>query len=385
MRIAIFTETFLPQTDGIVTRLCATLRHLESEGHEVLLFAPEGAPAKYGAATVVGVPSFRFFLYPEKNFSFPRAFIGRKLKEFQPDFIHTINPAFLGLGAVYYAWKQRLPLIASYHTNVPAYARHYHLDFLEPILWWYFRTLHKRAQINLCTSKATLQELQKHGFPNLGLWERGVDTSVYSPAKASESMRQRLGGGNADERVLLYVGRLAAEKGLQKLRPALDKLPNVRFAIVGDGPFRAELERIFAGSNTVFTGYMHGEELASAYASADGFVFPSTTETLGLVLFEAMASSLPVMAADSPPTREVLENGRAGVIFNPDELGSILSAMKELLYNEDTRSQVREHGQRIASELDWQGPTQQLLKHYERLMNEKMVAIHREPVRQSRP
>ena len=379
MRIAMFTETFLPGTDGIVTRLCATLRHLEEEGHEVLLFAPEGAPERYASATVIGIPSFRFFLYPEKRFSFPRFSIGHALKKFRPDFIHAINPAFLGLGAIYYAWRFRLPLIASYHTNVPAYARHYGLDWLEPALWWYFRTLHKRASINLCTSRATLAELDAHGFEHLGLWERGVDTELFSNVPRTATMRFQL-GAQSDERVLLYVGRLAAEKGLERLRPVLDEMPDVRLSIVGDGPHRGELERVFRGTQTVFTGYLYGKELAAAYAAADGFVFPSTTETLGLVLFEAMASGLPVMAADSPPTREVLDSGRAGFIFDANNPAAVLETVRHLLFDEEQREAVRVHALSLAAQLDWKGPTRQLLSHYNSLMSQS-IAIHSEPVR----
>ncbi len=367
MKIAMFTETFLPGTDGIVTRLCATLRYLEEEGHEVLLFAPSGGPKKYASATIVGIPALPFFLYPEKRFSLPFPRIRKYLQEFQPDLIHAINPAFLGLGAIYYAWRMRVPLIASYHTNVPAYAHHYHLDFLEPALWWYFRTLHNRAAINLCTSRATLQILDNHGFHNLGLWERGVDVQMFQSVKPSRNMRCHLGAKDDSDKVLLYVGRLASEKGLEHLRPCLDQMPNLRLAIVGDGPHRAELERVFNGTRTTFTGYMHGEELASAYACADGFIFPSTTETLGLVLFEAMASGLPILAADSPPTREVLENGRAGFIFDSSSSENITSAIEHFFSNHDGREAARERGLAIASGLDWRVPTMQLIEHYERL------------------
>jgi glycosyltransferase involved in cell wall biosynthesis len=372
MRIAIFTETFLPNTDGIVTRLCATLRHLAEEGHEVLLFAPAGAPPTYASAKVVGVPSFRFFLYPEKKFPLPWP-VGRWLREFQPDFIHVVNPAFVGLAGIWYAKRLRIPLIASYHTNVPAYARHYHLDWLEPALWWYFRLLHNQAQINLCTSKATLATLESHGFRNLGLWERGVDVELYRSARRSEAMRRRLAKDvGPDEKILLYVGRLASEKAIERLRPCLDAEPRVHLAIVGDGPYRPELERVFAGTKTVFTGYMHGQELAEAYASADGFVFPSTTETLGLVLFEAMASGLPVLAADSPPTREVLENGQAGFIFDATSPESLIQGVRQLLWDEPRRQAVMARAADIVEDLDWRGPTEQLLAHYRRLFAENL-------------
>lgn len=365
-----FSETFLPGTDGIITRLLATLRHLSEEGHEVLVFAPAGGPDTYASARIVGVPEFRFFLYKEKNFAFPRPFVGRELKKFEPDLIHVLNPAFLGLGGIYYAKRMNIPLIASFHTNVPAYARHYGLNWLEPALWWYFRTLHNQAQINLCTSKAMQQELLGQRFHNVGLWERGVDVEMYSGATFDEGMRHRLMGeaANPDHRLLLYVGRLAAEKGIEKLRHVLDSDERIHLAIVGDGPHRQALEQTFRGTKTVFTGYLHGNELATAYASADGFVFPSTTETLGLVLFEAMAAGIPIMAADSGPTREVLEEGRAGVIFNSNDNGDICRAAEALLFNEQTKSAVSARGREIAATLDWAGPTNQLLGHYERLM-----------------
>ncbi|GEO25145.1 glycosyl transferase [Alicyclobacillus acidoterrestris] len=366
MRIAMFTETFLPSTDGIVTRLRATLNYLEQEGHEVLMFAPSGAPAKYASATIVGIPAMPFILYPEKRYALPLPRIGRAIKRFQPDLIHAVNPAFLGLGGIYYAWRYHLPLIASYHTNVPAYARHYKLNFLEPALWWYFRTLHNRADINLATSRATMNELEKQGFLNLGLWERGVDVELFQQAKRSTEMRRRLAPkAGPNDPVLLYVGRLASEKNIERIRPCLDEFPDLHLAIVGDGPYRRDLEQIFAGTNAHFTGYMHGAELAEAYASADAFLFPSTTETLGLVLFEAMATGLPVLAADSPPTREVLENGRAGFIFDSSSDTAMIECVRQLLTDDERRRAIQQRGLEIAKTLDWEGPSRQLLEHYE--------------------
>ncbi|MCL6637957.1 MAG: glycosyltransferase family 1 protein, partial [Alicyclobacillus sp.] len=285
-----------------------------------------------------------------------------------PDLIHSVNPGFLGPAAIYYARRLGVPLIASYHTHIPAYARYYKLDWLEPLLWWLFRTMHNCAQINLCTSDATLQLLKAKGFRNLELWDRGVDLRLFSPAKRSPAMRDRLTGGHGDRRrILLYVGRLAAEKGLERLRPCLDQLPNVHLALVGDGPYRAELEKVFQGRHATFTGYLFGEELAQAYASADAFVFPSTTETLGLVLYEAMASGLPIVAADSPATREVLQHGRAGWMFQPEDPASVLAAVQACMFHEDERARVRQMGLEMSAQLDWSMPTQQLLRHYQRL------------------
>jgi len=281
MRIAIFSETFLPGTDGVVTRLCGTLKHLAQE-HEVLMFAPSGAPDEFFGTRIVGIPSFRFAFYPEKKFAKPWPKVGRLLREFQPDLIHSVNPGFLGMAAIYYAKRLRVPLIASYHTHIPTYANYYKVPWLEPFLWWAFRTMHNQADINLCPSASTLSELRARGFRNLEVWDRGIDLQLFSPNRRSAAMRARLLSDTPDDKqILLYVGRLASEKGIERLRPCLDLLPDVHLALVGDGPYRQQLERIFSGTNTTFTGYLFGEELAEAYASADAFVFPSTTETLG--------------------------------------------------------------------------------------------------------
>jgi glycosyltransferase involved in cell wall biosynthesis len=384
MRIAIFSETFLPGTDGVVTHLCGTLKHLSESGHDVLLFAPHGAPPTYAFATIIGIPSFRFFLYPEKKFALPFPRGGKVLKEFQPDLIHAVNPGFLGFAAIYYARRYRVPLIASYHTHIPKYARYYRLPWLEPFLWWCFRAIHNRAEINLCPSSATIVELESRGFRNLALWERGVDLQMFSPAKRSEQMRTRLLNHHKDDdqKLLLYVGRLAKEKEIEKLRPCLDRMPDIHLAIVGDGPYRSTLESIFAGTNTVFTGYLFGEELAQAYASADGFVFTSTIETLGLVLYEAMASGLPVMAANSPATQEVLEHGRIGFIFDPEDFDSMLEALNGLLYDEKQRKRVQAWAEDIVCTLDWSKPTEQLLSHYQRLLVTR-AANQPEPIQDS--
>jgi glycosyltransferase involved in cell wall biosynthesis len=353
----------------VVTRLCGILPHLTRAGHEVLLFAPQGAPPEYAGARIVGVRSFRFYLYPEKRFARPWPRVGRELKAFRPHLIHAVNPGFLAFSSIYYARRLGVPLVMSYHTHIPAYARYYGLPWLEPLLWSSFRAVHNRACLNLCPSSATRDELVRRGFRNVYLWERGVDLSLFTPARRDEGVRRLLLGGVSDGKVLLYVGRLAAEKGIERLRACLDVLPDVHLAIVGDGPYRAELERIFAGSRCTFTGYLFGEDLAKVYASADGFVFPSTTETLGLVLLEAMASGLPIAAAESPATREVLRQGEMGLLFHPDDPEQLVHCVDKLLHDEDWRTSAREQALAAASGFDWETSAEQLLHYYEQAIN----------------
>lgn len=361
MKIAIVTETFLPSTDGIVTRLTQVIRWLRQEGHEILIIAPDLGVTEFEGARVAGIPAYRFFLYKYKKLAFPSRLVGRMLKGFGPDLVHVVNPAVLGVAGIFYG--KRWPLVASYHTNIPQYADFYHLPFLKPVLWWYLRLLHNRAQLNLCTSKSVLEELKTKKFKNVHLWDKGVDTDKLGPQFRRSEMREFLTGGHPDKRLLLFVGRLAPEKEIERIRDVLTSSDDYCLAIVGDGPHRAELEEYFQGTRTVFTGFLHGEELASAYASSDIFAFPSTTETLGLVLLEAMASGTPVVAAKSGPTMEQVEDGVTGVLYDPKVAGSFTQSVFSL-QDQAAREQIGRSARAAALKFGWDGPSRQLLDFY---------------------
>jgi glycosyltransferase involved in cell wall biosynthesis len=185
--------------------------------------------------------------------------------------------------------------------------------------------LHNRADLNLCPSHFTKRQLETQGFERVQVWGRGVDTVRFNPGHREATWRMRLSDGNPDKLLLLYVGRLAVEKRVDWLRPLLDVLPNVRLAIVGDGPLRASLEQRFAGTPTVFTGYLRGQDLSSAYASADLFVFPSASETFGNVVLEAMASGLPVIAPRYGGPVDHVIDAVNGFLFRPDQLEDMIA------------------------------------------------------------
>ena len=269
MRIAFVTETWLPSTDGVVTRMTSTIRELRRSGHDVLVIAPEGGEEDYLGATVRGVPTFAFRkVYGGKRWGFPLPRIGGYLREFRPDIVHVVNPISMGVVAVIAARFARLPLVASYHTDVARYATYYGLGFLRPVLWWLLRRLHGQAELNLATSGETCAELREHGIPRVSLWRRGVDLELFRP-------RNELRSGPSSERVpaprgpqsrqgpvtALYVGRIAAEKGLDRLAP-LTLADNTRLLLVGDGPQRAELTELFPAHSVHFLGILHGDDLA---------------------------------------------------------------------------------------------------------------------------
>ena len=371
MKIAFFTETFLPKVDGIVTRLTKTVQQLVAAGDEVLIFCPEGAPDTYMGARVVGVPAMPLPLYPELKLALPRPAVSEALDRFGPDLVHVVNPAVLGLGGIWLARSRGLPLVASYHTHLPKYLEHYGMGMLEPLLWELLKAAHNQAQLNLCTSTAMVEELASRGIQHTALWQRGVDTDLFRPELASAAMRQRLHGGHDDTgHLLLYIGRLSAEKQIDRIRPVLEAMPQTRLALVGDGPHRQQLERHFEGTATTFVGYLAGEELASAYASGDAFLFPSSTETLGLVLLEAMAAGCPVVGANRGGIPDIVNDGVNGCLYDPDQPASLPTAVERLLGDPAARRQLRLAAREEAERWGWPSATAQLQGYYRQVLNQ---------------
>ncbi len=364
MRIVMVTETFLPKIDGIVTMICETLRCLRARGDEVLLFAPAGGPVELYGARVIGLPSLPFPFYPELRVAAPRASMRRHIHEFQPDLLHLFEPSLLGIGGIYYAQVMHIPLVISYHTNLPAYLRYYRLGFLQSAAWKLMRIRHGRADLNLCTSTPMMDELAEHNIDRLALWERAVDAERFHPSRRSEEMRHTLTQGEPQKPLLLFVGRLCAEKNIGSLRTVLEAIPDLRLAIVGDGPMRHELEKQFRNTPACFPGYLRGEALATAFASADLFVMPSETETLGLVLLEAMAAGCPVVACRAGGIPDAVEDGVTGFLY---ELGErdLVETVRRVLANPAERDSVRTRARAEVERHGWQGATDLLRRQYQ--------------------
>ncbi len=374
MKISLFTETFLPKVDGIVTRLKHTVEHLQRQGHQVQVFCPDGGLTEYQGAQIDGISAFPFPLYPELKAALPRPAIGQKLKDFNPDIIHVVNPAILGLSGVYYAKRHSIPLLASYHTHLPEYLKHYGLGALESTLWCLMRLVHNQAKLNLCTSSVMVEALDAQGIERLDLWQRGVDTENFVPNLKSVQMRDRLSNGHPEAPLLLYVGRLSAEKEIDRIKPVLEAIPNARLALVGGGPQREFLEAHFAGTATHFVGYLQGQELGAAYASADAFIFPSRTETLGLVLLEAMAAGCPVIAANSGGIPDIVTDGVNGFLFDPLDDNAAVQAALRLFGDQKLRETLPLQARQEAERWGWSAATRQLVGYYEQVI--KVESTH---------
>jgi glycosyltransferase involved in cell wall biosynthesis len=225
------------------------------------------------------------------------------------------------------------------------------------------RIRHNRATLNLCTSMAMMEQLEQHGIERIALWPGGVDTARFHPDRRSEAMRARLTGGHPENSLLIYVGRLSAEKDIERLKPILEALPDTRLALVGDGPHRKVLEEYFAGMPVYLAGFLRGQELAEAYASSDVFVMPSRTETLGLVVLEAMSSGLPVVGARAGGIPEMIVDGETGALFETE--AEAVEAIRAFLQCAEKRRSTGRAAMTYAAEHSWKPATLTLVEHYQ--------------------
>lgn len=366
MRIAFFTETFLPKIDGVVTRVVRTLEQLRELGHEALVFAPHDPPAEYAGHRVVRVPGVPFRpWYPELFLGMPRPRLGRELDRFAPDVVHVVNPVVLGLWGTAIAKQRNFPLLASFHTDVTQYAKHLRLSFLSPLSRTFLRDVHNQAHLNLCTSTQMVEAARTLGIQRVRLWPKAVDTERYHPRNRSSEMRERLSGGNPDDPLMIYVGRLSFEKRLEWLYDPITRIPGVRLAFVGSGPAEQLLRQKFRSTRTVFTGYMSGDDLAAAYASADLFAFPSDTETLGFVAMESMASGVPVVGARAGGIPDVIDEGTNGLLFEPGDLDDLTEKLGTLLSVRELRERLATAARSSMEGLSWRAATEKLVEFYE--------------------
>src|SRR5262245_10865129 len=314
MRIAIIAEVFLPKVDGVVNRTVNLIRQLVRRDDQVLVVCPHADGRTDSPAPVVEFPSFPFPLYPEYRVGLPDERLAKEVERFAPDVLHYINPFAFGFRCydVLHRAGLRVPSVFSFHTLYGELVKQYKaLRPLSAVLWWMMREYHNRADVNITVSSVMQEELVKRGFRRVRCWPPAVDGRLFHPGRKSPEM-SRLTGGRPEKPLLLTVSRLAPEKNVGFLADVLDQVPGACLAVVGDGPRRAELERQFAGRDAHFLGYLKGEELAAAYASADVFVYASETETMGNVVLEAMACGCPVVAAQAGGVPSLVSHGRTG-------------------------------------------------------------------------
>jgi glycosyltransferase involved in cell wall biosynthesis len=368
MRIALFSEAFPPQVNGVVRTQVELVRYLCRRGHEVLQAVPyyQANPRQENVVEFRAVP---FPLYPEMPLILPHWRFHRrefeKVETFRPDLVHLMSPGVLAYFGQLWARRHGCPVVASYETDIIRYMHYYGFGRFEPQLWRYLRWLYNNCHHTYAPSQVTKNQLVNAGIRNVRVFERGVDNVLFHPGKRSEGVRESLGVGPGGT-LVLYAGRLSKEKNLEALLRAFTRLaeehPLARLVVTGEGPHRRALVRSFRSPVITFTSWKRSEELATLLASADVFALPSTTETLSLVSLESMASGVPVLAMNAGGVREVVEHERTGLLAN--SVQEFERGLRRLLEDIALRTRLGLNGRRYAEDKTWSHALESLERNY---------------------
>ncbi|KAI4356008.1 hypothetical protein L6164_000062 [Bauhinia variegata] len=365
-RIALFVEPSpFAYVSGYKNRFQNFIKYLREMGDEVMVVTThEGVPQEFYGAKLIGSRSFPCPWYQKVPLSLalsPR--IISEVAQFKPDIIHASSPGIMVFGALIIAKLLCVPIVMSYHTHVPVYIPRYTFSWLVKPMWWVIKFLHTAADLTLVPSAAIGRDLQAEKVTaanKIRLWNKGVDSDSFHPQFRSNEMRMRLSNGEPEKPLIVHVGRLGVEKSLDFLKSLMDRLPEARIAFIGDGPYREELEKMFEGMPAVFTGMLGGEELSQAYASGDVFVMPSESETLGLVVLEAMSSGIPVVGARAGGIPDIIPpevDGKIGYLYTPGDIEDCLSKLKPLLDNKELRETMGKAAREEMEKYSWRAAT----------------------------
>jgi phosphatidylinositol alpha 1,6-mannosyltransferase len=377
MRIAIITESFPPDVNGVSHCVVRVAEHLVRRGHHPLVIAPTPGPCNHSSAAetlpypVVRVPSVPLPGYPSFRLGLPSRRIRKALTDHQTDLVHLASPFVLGARGSALGQHLRLPMVAVYQTDIANYARAYRYGgWGEAAAWRWIRNVHNGAERTLAPSTISAEALREHGVGNVRLWGRGVDTERFDPAKRSQQLR---GAMAPDGEVLVgYVGRLATEKRVDLLAPVA-ALPGVRLVIVGSGPEEAALRRAIPGA--IFLGARHGEQLARIYASLDVFVHAGPFETFGQTLQEAGSSGVPVVAPACGGPLDLVDDGVTGNLVPPGDAVGIADAVRRLTADPGLRAAQGRAARAKLLSRSWPALCDQLIGHYQAVLGSGTGAV----------
>lgn len=371
VKVVLLAESFLPHMNGVTHSLLQALRHLEHRGHEALVIAPRSGPIDhtlYGARAVL-LPSVPLPSYPDVRVTLAGAHrLAEVMRAHEADVVHLASPFVLGWRGVLAAESLGIPSVAVYQTDIPSYAERYGVPGAAPALNRHLGRLHRRATLTLAPSSSAVEKLESLGVDRLRLWRRGVDTERFSPGRRDEGWRREIAPGG--EVLVGYVGRLAPEKQVEDLR-AIAALPGVRLVVIGEGPSRAELERMLPDAR--FTGFLGGDELARAMASLDVFVHPGESETFCQTVQEAMASGVPVVATGRGGPVDLVQSSANGWLYRPGDLEELRDRVRDLTGDDAKRRAFGERARESVAGRGWDRLGDELIGHYETAMGRSNV------------
>ncbi len=373
MKVAVFTDTYLPQINGVTNTLSNLINYFDTKGIEYKIFVPK-YDMELQDQNVERFHSIKFIFYPENRLALPnKSRIHSILSEFQPDVIHIMTEFNLGLAGLNYGKSHNIPTLTNYTTNFSQYTDYYKINFLKQPLWSYLKWFHTQSNLTLCPSEEARRVLHMQGIHNTAIFSRGIDFKGFHPMNRKSDLRHEL--GIEDKIAFLYVGRVSFEKDLdilcksyQAIRQTYSK--RVAMVITGDGPYLEKCKQTFP-KDTIFTGYKKGKDLKELYASCDIFTFPSSTETFGNVVLEAMASGIPVIGADAGGVGEIIKHRVTGLKFAERNADQLTKYMSELIENYNLREFLKTNGREYSMNQSWEKIFNNLMAHYSKILTGK--------------
>jgi phosphatidylinositol alpha 1,6-mannosyltransferase len=359
VRVAIVAESFLPQVNGVSNTVRHLIEQLSAAGHELLVIAPGPGRLLHADRPVVRVRSIPLPWYRELPIGLPGPAITHTLQGFAPDIVHLAAPTVLGAAGLRAAQRLGLATIAVFQTDLVAFARQYRVR-AEPVLWAWLRHLHGRADRTLAPSTATVARLRAYGIPRVYRWGRGVNLDLFNPGRRDEALRHEL--APRGEVIVGYVGRIAPDKGVRRLRELAD-VPGTRLVVVGDGPALPTLRHRLPDAH--FTGMLHGDELARAFASLDVFVHTGVNETFCQTVQEAQASGVTAVAPAAGGPLDLVTHGQTGLLYQPDDPPALRRTVLTAVRDAELRRRLTTAARARVSRRSWANVTDELVsRHY---------------------
>ncbi|MCW4352838.1 glycosyltransferase family 1 protein [Hoyosella sp. YIM 151337] len=364
MRVAIVSESFLPNVNGVVNSVLRVLEHLKRCGHDAIVIAP-GAIGnqrdvhEYEGFPVYHVPALMVPMVTSLPVGLPQPWITDVMRRFDPDVVHLASPFLLGAGGLGAARRLHVPTVAVFQTDVAGFAESYGLGLTARAAWRWTRKLHRGASRTLAPSTASVADLERHGIPRVHRWGRGVDTERFTPGRRSGELRERW--TPEGKLIVGFVGRLAPEKHVERLA-VLNDNPDVQLVIVGEGPDRAKLRSLMPSA--IFTGQLGGLELAEAYASFDVFVHTGEHETFCQAVQEALASGIPVIGPDAGGPKDLIAHARTGFLLPVAHFGELLPGAVGAFAQPAARAQFGRAARKSVARRSWPALCDELLGHY---------------------
>jgi len=374
MRVAVVTESFLPNINGVTNSVLRILEHLSDSTDQALVIAPasENMPTEYAGHPVKAVP-----VIPTQNFlptgmpmGLPQKRIQHLLDGFSPDVIHLASPFALGSYANKIAKRLNIPTVSIYQTDLGGFAKQYGFGIAQSSLQKILYKIHSQTDRTLAPSTSACLDLHLAGVPEVYLWRRGVNTELFNPSKRSVVLRDTWKNGDQSKIIVGFVGRLAQEKRVSDLK-VLQNNPNIQLVIVGDGPHRRKLEQQLPAA--LFLGFKNGEELAQIYASFDLFIHPGPNETFCQAVQEGLASGIPAIVPRTGGPADLVAHGRTGYVIDIND-ASQLNRTVNLHHERSDRKQMRIAARDSVSMRTWARINSELKNHYQQVIDLKKSA-----------